>query len=107
MDTRFNGFAILIGSIALAASAAQACGNAESCANPARGQASATEKSKIATPAGNGATPGGVRVAVGDVNGDGVRANGANRPSVILAPAQKPQALLLPAVQKVREAASR
>jgi hypothetical protein len=57
----------------------------------------------------NGATSnamGGVRVATGDVNGDGkASAQNANR---ALAPAHKPPGtLLLPAVQKVREAAAK
>lgn len=62
----------------------------------------------VANPSNGGASAamGGVRVATGDLNGDGkAAAQNANR---ALAPAQKPpSALLLPAVQKVREAASR
>lgn len=59
----------------------------------------------------NGATSnamGGVRVATGDVNGDG-RASAQNaNPNRALAPAHKPPStLLLPAVQKVREAAAK
>lgn len=107
MDKCVNRFVVLMGCVALAASAANACDKAGSCADPTRGPANAEAKGKIAGPTGNRATSGGVRVAVGDVNGDGAAANGANRLGVIVAPAQKPQTLLLPAVQKVREAAAR
>lgn len=50
---------------------------------------------------------GGVRVATGDVDGDGKSASAQNA-NRALAPAQKPpSAMLLPAVQKAREAASK
>jgi hypothetical protein len=105
MNKSFCGFVVSIGCVALAASAAQACGKAESCAGATHGTANATPKNKIAT-LNNSAASGGVRVAAGDLNGDGASSNAANRPGVTLAPAQKPpSALLLPAVQKVREAA--
>jgi hypothetical protein len=60
----------------------------------------------------NGATSnamGGVRVATGDVNGDSKAAAAQNaNPNRVLAPAHKPPGtLLLPAVQKVREAAAK
>ncbi len=107
MNMRINGLVVLLGSFALAVSAVHACGKEGSCADPARATTNATTKSAITTPTGSTGARGGVRVALGDVNGDGASANGAQRPGVILTPAQKPQTLLLPAVQKVREAASR
>jgi hypothetical protein len=107
MKKSFCGFVVFIGCVVLAASCAQASGKAESYAEPTHGTSSAASTKKIATPHKNAAS-GGVRVAAGDLNGDGASSNAANRPGVTLAPAQKPpSALLLPAVQKVREAASR
>lgn len=79
----------------------------ESKATAAKPGAQAADRA-VASPSKGAASnaSGGVRVATGDVNGDGTAAvQNANR---ALAPAQKPpSALLLPAVQKVREAAKR
>lgn len=66
----------------------------------------ATAPRPVGANAGN--TARGPRVAVGDVNGDGKPAPSQPSQNGVLAPRQKPQsALLLPAVQKVREAASK
>jgi hypothetical protein len=53
------------------------------------------------------AARGGVRVAAGDVNGAAARAGSAGAPRALAAPNPVPVGLLLPAVQKVREAAAR
>jgi hypothetical protein len=79
----------------------------ESMTTASKPGAQAAERA-VASPSKGAASnaSGGVRVATGDVDGDGkAAAQNANR---ALAPAQKPpSALLLPAVQKVREAAKR
>jgi hypothetical protein len=80
----------------------------ESKATASKPGAPATNRA-VARPS-NGATSnamGGVRVATGDVDGDGKAASAQNA-NRALAPAQKPPSgLLLPAVQKVREAAAK